>query len=90
MRFDCIICISSLEQQGKEAGLVCNTAQGGIAYVTGAADLAGERRQKLGMGAVSCRQGHHAQMAASHKVGCGASGSFFRGGERGMGLRPGN
>lgn len=59
---------------------MCNTA--GIAYVTGAADLAGERRQKLGMGAVSCRQGHHAQMAASHKVGCGASGSFFRGGER--------
>lgn len=78
-----------LNSKEKRRGL-CVTARGGIAYVTGAADLAGERRQKLGMGAVSCRQGHHAQMAASHKVGCGASGSFFRGGERGMGLRPGN
>lgn len=68
-----------------------NSTGGWIAYVTGAADVVGgERRQKLGMGAVSCRQGHHAQMAASHKVGCGASGSFFRGGERGMCLRPGN
>ena len=79
-----------LNSKEKRRGL-CVTAQwGGIAYVTGTADLAGERRQKLGMGAVSCRQGHHAQMAASHKVGCGASGSFFRGGERGMGLRPGS
>ena len=80
-----------LNSKEKRRGLCVTARGGGIAYVTGTADLAeGERRQKLGMGAVSCRQGHHAQMAASHKVGCGASGSFFRGGERGIGLRPGS
>ncbi|XP_066119319.1 ribosomal protein S6 kinase-related protein isoform X2 [Saccopteryx bilineata] len=44
---------------------MCNTASGGgIAYVTGAADLAkGEKRQRLAMGTVSCRQGQHTQVA---------------------------
>lgn len=58
----------------EEAGLMSNAASwGGITYVTGTADLAGgERRQRLWMGTVSCRQGHHARVLASHKVGCGA------------------
>lgn len=52
---------------------MCNaTSGGGIAYVTGTADLAkGEKRQRLGMGIVSCRQGQHAQAAAPLEVGCG-------------------
>lgn len=53
---------------------MCNTTSGGgIAYVTGTADLAkGEKRQRLRMGTVSCRQGHHTRAAALHEVGCGA------------------
>lgn len=67
----------------EQAGLMCNSAsRGRIAYVTGTADLVeGERRQRLGMGAVSCRQGQHTQVTAPHKVG-----SLLRESEEGMGL----
>lgn len=67
---------------------MCNSAsRGGIAYVTGTADLVeGQRRQRLGMGAVSCRQGQHTQVTALHKVGCGGSDSLLRESEGGMGL----
>ncbi|XP_037663860.1 ribosomal protein S6 kinase-related protein [Choloepus didactylus] len=54
----------------KEAGLMYNAASGrGIAYVTRTADLAGARRQQLGMGAVSSWWGQHAQVATPHKGG---------------------
>ncbi|XP_062967611.1 ribosomal protein S6 kinase-related protein [Cynocephalus volans] len=64
----------------EEAELMCNAASGGgITYVTGTADLAeGERRQRLGMGAVSCRQGQHTQVAAPHKQGGNIQGSWAR------------
>lgn len=42
------------------------------------------------MGTVSCRQGQHAPVATSHKVGCGALVACLGGGKGGMGLRPGN
>ncbi|XP_045691681.1 ribosomal protein S6 kinase-related protein isoform X2 [Phyllostomus hastatus] len=50
---------------------MCNTTSGGgIAYVTGTADLAKrEKRQRLRMGTVSCRQGQHARAAALHEGG---------------------
>lgn len=41
------------------------------------------------MGAVSCRKEQHAQMAAPHKVGCGALAACL-GEVKGMSLRPGN
>ncbi|XP_029785243.1 ribosomal protein S6 kinase-related protein isoform X3 [Suricata suricatta] len=65
----------------EEAGLMCNAASGGgIAYVTGTADLAGvERRQRLWMGTVSCRQGQHARGVASHKQGGNIQGAWVRG-----------
>lgn len=63
----------------EEAGLLGTTASEiGIAYVTGTADLAeGEkRRQRLGMGAVSCRQGQHTRVSAPQKVGYGALAAY--------------
>ncbi|XP_066219792.1 ribosomal protein S6 kinase-related protein isoform X6 [Saccopteryx leptura] len=59
---------------------MCNTASGGgIAYVTGAADLAkGEKRQRLAMGTVSCRQGQHTQVA-TYKQGSNIQGTWVRG-----------
>ncbi|XP_066119325.1 ribosomal protein S6 kinase-related protein isoform X8 [Saccopteryx bilineata] len=59
---------------------MCNTASGGgIAYVTGAADLAkGEKRQRLAMGTVSCRQGQHTQVA-TYKQGGNIQGTWVRG-----------
>lgn len=62
--------------------------QEGTAYVTGTADVAeGERRQRLGMGALSCRQGQHTQVSAPHEVGCGVW-HLFRGGEGSVSLKP--
>ena len=38
------------------------------------------------MGTVSCRQGQHAPVAASHKVGCGALAAYL-GEVKGYGLK---
>ncbi|KAI5193423.1 Ribosomal Protein S6 Kinase-Related Protein [Manis pentadactyla] len=57
----------SHEQQGRSGGCIMQH-QEGTAYVTGTADVAeGERRQRLGMGAVSCWQGQHTQVSAPHE-----------------------
>ncbi|XP_045691682.1 ribosomal protein S6 kinase-related protein isoform X3 [Phyllostomus hastatus] len=60
---------------------MCNTTSGGgIAYVTGTADLAKrEKRQRLRMGTVSCRQGQHARAAALHEQGGNIQGPWVRG-----------
>ncbi|XP_036926241.1 ribosomal protein S6 kinase-related protein isoform X4 [Sturnira hondurensis] len=59
---------------------MCNaTSGGGIAYVTGIADLAkGEKKQRLRMGTASCRQGH-ARAAALHEQGGNIQGPWVRG-----------
>lgn len=75
----------------EEAELMCNVASGaGIAYVTGTADLAGgeeaealDGNSELSAGA-TCPSGCFSQ---GRRWG---SGSLFRGGKGGMGLRPGN
>ncbi|XP_077021454.1 ribosomal protein S6 kinase-related protein isoform X2 [Tamandua tetradactyla] len=55
------------------------TSGRGTAYVTRTADLAGARKQRLGMGAVSCRRGQHAQVATLHKQGGNIQGPWARG-----------
>ncbi|XP_037018664.2 ribosomal protein S6 kinase-related protein isoform X3 [Artibeus jamaicensis] len=60
---------------------MCNAASGGgIAYVTGIADLAkGEKRQRLRMGTVSCRQGQQAPVADLREQGGNIQGPWVRG-----------